>query len=111
MQQLIKKLNLNELTIAYGMSELSQLLSCITWRLNWYKSSRDEVSCYFIRTLQLPSSILRTSSPVSFQTVPSDSMEKRTETVGRIQPHLTAKVVDPHGNIVEVGEPDLTPII
>ncbi|WP_206999959.1 AMP-binding protein [Trinickia mobilis] len=44
------------------------------------------------------------TSPVSFQTSTADPVEKRTSTVGRIQPHLEAKVVDPSGQIVPVGE-------
>jgi len=44
------------------------------------------------------------TSPVSFQTSTADPVEKRTCTVGRIQPHLEAKVVDPSGQIVAVGE-------
>ncbi|MGV2288478.1 AMP-binding protein [Trinickia sp. YCB016] len=44
------------------------------------------------------------TSPVSFQTSTADPVEKRTSTVGRIQPHLEAKVVDPSGQIVAVGE-------
>jgi fatty-acyl-CoA synthase len=44
------------------------------------------------------------TSPVSFQSASTDSVEKRTTTVGRIQPHLEAKIVDPSGDIVPVGE-------
>ncbi|KAF8331382.1 acyl-CoA synthetase [Cantharellus anzutake] len=66
MRQLIQKLNLTELTIAYGMTE---------------------------------------TSPVSFQTVPLDPLKKRTETVGRVQPHVAAKIVDSNNNIVPVGTP------
>ncbi|KIJ39009.1 hypothetical protein M422DRAFT_210533 [Sphaerobolus stellatus SS14] len=66
MRQLIEKLNLTELTIAYGMTE---------------------------------------TSPVSFQTVPSDPVKKRVETVGRVQPHVKAKVVDLKGDVVPVGTP------
>ncbi|TKC83564.1 AMP-binding protein [Trinickia terrae] len=44
------------------------------------------------------------TSPVSFQTSTADPVEKRTSTVGRIQPHLEAKVVDPSGQTVAVGE-------
>ncbi len=43
------------------------------------------------------------TSPVSFQSTTTDSLEKRTTTVGRIQPHLEAKIVDPLGAIVPVG--------
>ncbi|MHB9840591.1 AMP-binding protein [Paraburkholderia terrae] len=44
------------------------------------------------------------TSPVSFQSSTTDPLDKRTTTVGRIQPHLEVKVVDPLGNIVPVGE-------
>jgi fatty-acyl-CoA synthase len=43
------------------------------------------------------------TSPVSFQSTTTDTLEKRTTTVGRIQPHLEAKIVDPLGAIVPVG--------
>jgi acyl-CoA synthetase (AMP-forming)/AMP-acid ligase II len=45
------------------------------------------------------------TSPVSFQTTVTDPLIKRVETVGRIQPHVKAKVVNPAGNIVPVGVP------
>ncbi|MCG1046011.1 MULTISPECIES: AMP-binding protein [Mycetohabitans] len=44
------------------------------------------------------------TSPVSFQSAASDPLEKRTTTVGRIQPHLEAKIIDALGNIVPVGQ-------
>ncbi|KAB5593284.1 hypothetical protein CTheo_3287 [Ceratobasidium theobromae] len=66
MRKLITRLNLRELTIAYGMTE---------------------------------------TSPVSFQTTPDDRLEMRVESVGRIQPHVRAKVIDEHGSIVPVGVP------
>lgn len=44
------------------------------------------------------------TSPVSFQSSTTDPLDKRTTTVGRIQPYLEVKVVDPLGNIVPVGE-------
>lgn len=43
------------------------------------------------------------TSPVSFQSSTDDPLEKRTTTVGRIQPHLEVKIVDPTGEIVPVG--------
>ncbi|KVH60723.1 AMP-binding protein [Burkholderia sp. MSMB1072] len=43
------------------------------------------------------------TSPVSFQSSTDDPLEKRTTTVGRIQPHLEVKIVDPAGDIVPVG--------
>jgi fatty-acyl-CoA synthase len=44
------------------------------------------------------------TSPVSFQSSTTDPLDKRTTTVGRIQPHLEVKIVDPLGEIVLVGE-------
>ncbi|KAJ7512064.1 hypothetical protein B0H11DRAFT_1949572 [Mycena galericulata] len=66
MKNLISKLNLVDLTNAYGMTE---------------------------------------TSPVSFQTTPADPIIKRVETVGKVQPHVKAKLIDPEGNIVPVGTP------
>ncbi|KAI9065584.1 acyl-CoA synthetase [Trametes sanguinea] len=66
MKQLIEKLNLTELTVAYGMTE---------------------------------------TSPVSFQTTPDDPVIKRVETVGKILPHVKAKVVDLEGRVVPVNKP------
>ncbi|KVT56428.1 AMP-binding protein [Burkholderia ubonensis] len=43
------------------------------------------------------------TSPVSFQSSTDDPLEMRTTTVGRIQPHLEVKIVDPSGGIVPVG--------
>ncbi|CAG8491726.1 7740_t:CDS:2 [Ambispora leptoticha] len=56
MKDVIEKMNLSEITIAYGMTE---------------------------------------TSPISFQTQKTDPLHKRVETVGRILPHVRAKVVDP----------------
>ncbi len=44
------------------------------------------------------------TSPVSFQSSTTDPLDKRTTTVGRIQPHLEVKIIDPVGNVVPVGE-------
>ena len=45
------------------------------------------------------------ASPVTHATRPSDSMERRTETVGTNLPHQEVKVVDPNtGAIVPIGE-------
>lgn len=43
------------------------------------------------------------TAPVSFQSFVDDPVDKRCETVGRIHPHLEAKIVDEHGDIVSVG--------
>jgi fatty-acyl-CoA synthase len=46
------------------------------------------------------------TSPVSFQTAPDDPVDKRVATVGRIHPHVEAKVIDPdNGRIVPRGTP------
>ncbi|GAA0496029.1 AMP-binding protein [Streptomyces olivaceiscleroticus] len=46
------------------------------------------------------------TSPVSTQTRRDDDLEHRTETVGRVLPHVEVKVVDPvTGETVERGEP------
>ncbi|KAL4451407.1 hypothetical protein ABPG77_009479 [Micractinium sp. CCAP 211/92] len=48
------------------------------------------------------------TSPVSFQTSTEDPVDRRVHTVGRIQPHLEARVVDPHTHATlprgQVGE-------
>jgi len=46
------------------------------------------------------------TSPVSTQTAAEDSLEKRTQTVGRVHPHLEVKLIDPAtGATVPRGEP------
>ena len=45
------------------------------------------------------------TSPVSFQTTPADSITQRVETVGKVRPHVLAKVVNPAGNVVPVNTP------
>jgi fatty-acyl-CoA synthase len=45
------------------------------------------------------------TSPVSFQTSTSDSLERRVSTVGRVHPHLEVKVVDAEGRVVPRGQP------
>ena len=45
------------------------------------------------------------TSPVSTQTMTDDPMQKRTETVGRVHPHIEVKIVDADGAIVPRGTP------
>ena len=46
------------------------------------------------------------TSPVSTQTLPTDSLTRRVTTVGRVGPHLEVQVVDPEtGAQVERGTP------
>jgi fatty-acyl-CoA synthase len=44
------------------------------------------------------------TSPVSFQSAVTDSVERRVSTVGRIHPHLEVKIVDAEGRVVPRGE-------
>lgn len=64
MRKLHKILNLDELTICYGMTE---------------------------------------TSPVSVMTRTDDPLQKRIDTVGRMQPHVEAKVVDPFDSSKTLG--------
>jgi fatty-acyl-CoA synthase len=67
MKRVISDMNMEEVTICYGMTE---------------------------------------TSPVSTQTAPDDSLDKRVGTVGRVHPHVEIKVIDPEsGETVERGEP------
>jgi fatty-acyl-CoA synthase len=66
MRQVIAKMHMREVTIAYGMTE---------------------------------------TSPVSFQSSRSDSIERRVSTVGRVLPHVEVKIVDADGTTVPCGRP------
>lgn len=50
-------------------------------------------------------SLIAETSPVSFQTTPRDSITQRVETVGKVLPHVMAKVVDRAGNVVPINTP------
>ncbi|MCV7153835.1 AMP-binding protein [Mycolicibacterium pyrenivorans] len=45
------------------------------------------------------------TSPVSTQTLPTDSLDRRVSTVGRVGPHLEIQIVDEAGAQVERGMP------
>jgi len=45
------------------------------------------------------------TSPVSTQTAVDDPLDKRTQTIGRVHPHLEIKIVDENGRIVPRGIP------
>jgi len=45
------------------------------------------------------------TSPVSFQSSTTDSIERRVSTVGRIHPHVEVKIVDAEGRVVPRGTP------
>ena len=45
------------------------------------------------------------TSPVSFQSSTTDSVERRVSTVGRVQPHIEVKIVDAEGRTVPRGQP------
>ncbi|MEC9328655.1 MAG: AMP-binding protein [Pseudomonadota bacterium] len=65
MKRVVSEMHLEEMTIAYGMTE---------------------------------------TSPVSFQSAVDDPIERRVSTVGRIHPHVEAKVVNESGETVVSGE-------
>ena len=44
------------------------------------------------------------TSPVSFQTADDDTLENRVGTVGRVHPHVEAKVIDSNGRTLARGE-------
>lgn len=44
------------------------------------------------------------TSPISFMTLPSDTLEKKLLTIGRLIPHVRAKIIDPKGNILSRGQ-------
>jgi len=66
MQAVLGRMNMRDVTIAYGMTE---------------------------------------TSPVSFQSAMDDPIELRVSTVGQVQPHLEAKIIDANGAVVPLGEP------
>lgn len=43
------------------------------------------------------------TSPASFMTSCEDPLERRLSTVGKILPHTSAKIIDPEGKIVALG--------
>jgi fatty-acyl-CoA synthase len=44
------------------------------------------------------------TSPISFQTSPDETIERRVSTVGRIHPHVEVKIADDKGRVVPRGE-------
>jgi len=44
------------------------------------------------------------TSPVSFQSSADDTLDRRVSTVGRVQPHIEAKVIDENGRAVPRGQ-------
>lgn len=44
------------------------------------------------------------TAPISFQSGLHDTLERRVSTVGRVQPHFEAKIIDRQGRIVPLGE-------
>src|SRR5271170_6728688 len=65
---------------------------------------RKVVSLMHMREVTIAYGMTETS-PVSFQSSHNDPLERRVATVGRIQPHLEVKIVDPEGRIVTPGVP------
>ncbi|NMP14726.1 AMP-binding protein [Thalassotalea sp. Y01] len=44
-------------------------------------------------------------SPLNHLTLPEDTIEKRTATVGRAVPYVEIKIIDDNGNVCAIGEP------
>ena len=44
------------------------------------------------------------TSPVSFQTAPDDPVERRVNSVGRVQPHVEVRIVDKDNKVLPVGQ-------
>ena len=65
---------------------------------------RRAISLMHLRDITIGYGMTETS-PVSFQTVIEAPVERRVSTVGTIQPHMEAKVIDVDGRIVPVGTP------
>ncbi len=63
---------------------------------------RRAISLMHLREITIAYGMTETS-PVSFQTTTDEPLERRISTVGRIHPHLEAKVVDAEGRIVPRG--------
>jgi len=64
MKRVIEQMNMRDVTIGYGMTEVS---------------------------------------PLSFQTAPGDSLERRVETVGRVHDFVEAKIIGPDGRVLPRG--------
>jgi fatty-acyl-CoA synthase len=45
------------------------------------------------------------TGPVSFQTTPADTLERRVSTVGRVLPHTEIKIIDESNRVVPVNTP------
>ena len=43
-------------------------------------------------------------SPINLMTLPDDTLENRTQTVGRAIPHVEVKIVDEHNRVLSIGE-------
>ncbi len=65
---------------------------------------RRAMSAMHLRDITIAYGMTETS-PVSFQTALDDPIERRVSTVGRIHPHLEAKIVDGEGRVVPPGTP------
>jgi fatty-acyl-CoA synthase len=62
------------------------------------------IECMHMREVTIAYGMTETS-PVSFQSSPGDSLDRRVSTVGRIQPHMECKVIDAQGHTVPRGQP------
>ncbi|SMF58641.1 fatty-acyl-CoA synthase [Tistlia consotensis] len=89
----------------FGRHDLSTLRTgCMGAAPCPLKTMTDAVERMHMRQITVVYGMTETS-PISFQSLSSDDLETRISTVGAIQPHLEAKVVDPvTGRTVERGQ-------
>ncbi|MES5486506.1 AMP-binding protein [Bradyrhizobium sp. INPA03-11B] len=67
------------------------------------ETMRQAVECMNMREITVTYGMTETS-PISFQTLPDDSNERRVTTVGTVHPHIEARIIDPQtGQTVERG--------
>ena len=64
---------------------------------------RRVISCMNMHDITIAYGMTETS-PVSFQSAVEDSLERRVSTVGRVLPHLEAKIIDSNGAVAPRGE-------
>lgn len=104
MKRLISEMGLTELTNAYGMSECTATSNLCAFAHSVIQKRKRGM--YSLDVKIGPDELMsELRSPVSFQTTCKDPVEKRVETVGRVQPHVRAKIIDPSGNVVPLGTP------
>jgi fatty-acyl-CoA synthase len=76
--------------IMVGASCPIELMKRVVEEMNWTEMT---IACGMTET-----------SPVSFQSTPDDTIERRVSTVGAIMTHVEVKIIDKDGRVVPSGE-------